>query len=74
MYGSDEAHEPLVRVDEVGKDGRHSRWMKVHGWMRGWIPSVSPERKRSSGPVASCEEAEVLLPRDGQQHDGYGSL
>ena len=75
VYGSDEAHEPMVKVSQDGKDGRrHSRWMKVHGWMRGWIPSVSPERKPSaSGSVISSEEAEVLLPRDGQAN-GYGGV
>ena len=76
-YGSDEAHEPLLRVDQVGKNGRHSRWMKVHGWMRGWIPSVSPERKQLPVSVVPCdEEAEALLARDVQERGsaGYGSL
>ncbi|CBF88144.1 PQ-loop repeat-containing protein [Aspergillus nidulans FGSC A4] len=51
MYGSDD--ESVIEVEDP-KRGR-SRWKRVRGWMRGWIPS--PARKQTeSGP-----ESQALL-------------
>lgn len=52
----------------IVKDGRgRSRWSKVSGWMRGWIPSPSPQR-------AEIREDEGLLSAtDGRSHEGYGA-
>jgi solute carrier family 66 (lysosomal lysine-arginine transporter), member 1 len=56
------SEEKVVKV----KDSRgRSRWKRVSGWMRGWVPSMSPERKMSFA------EAEALLSR---QAEGYGSV
>lgn len=57
------------REGEVGKveGGRgRSRWRKVSGWMRGWVPSVSPRRG------AGGEEERRLL-RGGEEGGGYGA-
>ena len=67
-YGAHD-EESIVRVDDW-RAGR-SRWLRVRGWMRGWIPSVSPSRTapgqngrvaRSSAPspVSSREQAALL--------------
>ncbi|KAL4781995.1 PQ loop repeat-domain-containing protein [Aspergillus varians] len=58
MYGSDEESEDLNR-------GR-SRWRRVHGWMRGWIPS--PVRKQS---LDSSPEGQALLTEERQR---YGAV
>ncbi|KAL4766337.1 PQ-loop repeat-containing protein [Aspergillus foveolatus] len=51
MYGSDD--ESVIEVEDP-KRGR-SRWKRVRGWMRGWIPS--PARKQTEfGP-----ESQALL-------------
>jgi len=62
MYGEGR-EERVVRVkDERGR----SRWRKVSGWMRGWVPSVSPARGVDGG-----EERRLL--RDGGDGGGYGA-
>ncbi|EFR03231.1 PQ-loop repeat-containing protein 2 [Nannizzia gypsea CBS 118893] len=50
-------------VTRVGR-GRH-RWIRVTGFMKGWIPSLSPERK------ASDNETQALISRES---DRYGSV
>ncbi|MCJ1363831.1 hypothetical protein MMC16_002940 [Acarospora aff. strigata] len=65
MFGEGEV-EKVVRVrDERGRE----RWRKVSGWMRGWVPSVSPCRRG----VAEAGERESLLG-GGREDDGeYGA-
>ncbi|KAJ5677060.1 uncharacterized protein N7477_002693 [Penicillium maclennaniae] len=42
MYGSNEEDDgSFIGEDDDSKRGR-SKWRRVHGWMRGWIPSTSP--------------------------------
>lgn len=68
MYGSDD--ESVIEVDDP-KRGR-SRWKRVRGWMRGWIPS--PARKRASDAGAganSAPEDQTLLHGDRQS---YGAV
>ncbi|CAI7632923.1 unnamed protein product [Penicillium bialowiezense] len=47
------------------KPGRGRRWRRVHGWMRGWIPS-SPSREQ-----ASAQEGQALL---GGERGPYGTV
>ena len=70
MYGSNEEDdESFIGEDDDSKRGR-SKWKRVHGWMRGWIPSSSPppcEYERRSTPL----EGSALL---GQEHGRYGTV
>lgn len=50
-------------VTRVGR-GRH-KWIQVTGFMKGWIPSLSPDRN------ASNNETQALISREG---DRYGSV
>lgn len=68
MYGTRD-DESIMQVEDP-KDGR-SRWTRVRGWMRGWIPSVSPARRlRSDAPVSS-EENQSLLQNERER---YGTV
>lgn len=70
MYGSsEEDDESFIGEDDDSKRGR-SKWKRVRGWMRGWIPSTSPppgEYERRSTP----QEGHALL---GQDHGRYGTV
>ena len=61
LYGEDDSKVLLVEEGE----GSQSRWLKVSGWMRGWVPSFSEGRG---------EGREVLIERGDQHGDGYGTL
>lgn len=65
LYGERD-EEKLVKVR--GPHGR-SRWQRVSGWMRGWVPSVKEEKKL---PLA---ESEALL-RSSRELDRhmYGAI
>ena len=76
MFGEEEA--AVVRVkDERGR----SRWRRVRGWMRGWVPSASPNRgvKGGSGGASGVEgtvageDERPLLEREESRDVGYGS-
>ncbi|KAL4873663.1 hypothetical protein BDV12DRAFT_159372 [Aspergillus spectabilis] len=62
MYGSDD--ESVIEIED-SKRGR-SRWTRVRGWMRGWIPS--PVRKPT---LESSPEGQALLT-EGRR--GYGAV
>ncbi len=49
----------FVRVED--REGR-SRWRMVSGWMRGWVPSPSPERRMEE--VRTDEEGPLLERRE----------
>lgn len=75
MFGEEAA---VVRVkDERGR----SRWRRVSGWMRGWVPSVSPDRGVKSGSDEGSgvegtivdEDERPLLEREGSRDVGYGT-
>lgn len=70
MYGSRDDDESFTEIeDEDPKRGR-SRWRRVRGWMRGWIPSTSPPRgqcERASTP----QEGQALL---GSDRGRYGAV
>ncbi|KAE8375202.1 PQ loop repeat-domain-containing protein [Aspergillus bertholletiae] len=63
MYGTRD-DESIVEIEDP-KCGR-SRWMRVRGWMRGWIPS--PTRDAHHRTPA---ESQALLEED---RDRYGTL
>lgn len=65
MYGSKDG-EPVVRVEDP--ISHRSRWTHVRGWMRGWIPSVSPDRRSSTTDRA---EGRALLD---DERNRYGTL
>lgn len=62
MLYKDDSPEMLICVN--GK--KESRWMKVTGWMRGWVPSISPRGETETG------EREALVPHGAE--NGYGSV
>ncbi|KAL5342313.1 PQ loop repeat-domain-containing protein [Aspergillus crustosus] len=63
MYGSND-DESMIEIED-SKRGR-SRWRRVHGWMRGWIPS--PVRKPA---LESNPEGQALLT---EERRGYGAV
>jgi len=68
MYGSSE-DESFLGEDDDSKRGR-SKWRRVRGWMRGWIPSTSPPPGEYEH-LSSLHEGQVLL---GQDHGRYGTV
>ncbi|BDD59657.1 hypothetical protein MPDQ_001762 [Monascus purpureus] len=65
--------EPVIMVDvgdEDGKGEQTSHWTAVRGWMRGWIPSVSPDR----GSIAEASEEEAALLPDERPRNAYGAI
>lgn len=65
LYGERD-EEKIVKVrDSKGR----SHWERVNGWMRGWVPSVSPER------VVSVAEGEALIRSSREVHrHSYGAI
>ena len=61
-YG--EGDKLVVVTDERGR----SRWRKVSGWMRGWIPSASPGET-----VGEQQERPLLHGETGRDRGGYGT-
>ncbi|KAF2838255.1 hypothetical protein M501DRAFT_917648, partial [Patellaria atrata CBS 101060] len=48
-YG--EVRETAVTVVKVRIEGHRSRWRRVSGWMRGWVPSPSVSVSNSEAPT-----------------------
>ncbi|KAJ5832175.1 hypothetical protein N7474_000486 [Penicillium riverlandense] len=72
MYGPRGVDEDASFVgadDEDPKRGR-SRWRRVRGWMRGWIPSTSPPRG-GLGASDRPQEGRALLS---SEHERYGTV
>ncbi|KAJ5082545.1 hypothetical protein N7532_011588 [Penicillium argentinense] len=70
MYGPRD-DESFIGEDEDPKRGR-SKWRRVHGWMRGWIPSTSPQRgEREHVTAVSSQEGQALL---GNDRGRYGTV
>jgi uncharacterized protein with PQ loop repeat len=67
MYGSEEDDESFIGDDDDSKRGR-SKWKRVRGWMRGWIPSTSPPPEYER---RTPQERQILL---GQDHGRYGTV
>jgi hypothetical protein len=69
MYGTRD-DESIIEIQDP-KHGR-SRWMRVRGWMRGWIPSVSPERGvRHHHHRTPTTESQALV---GEDRNRYGTV
>ncbi len=60
--------EKILRVED--RNGR-SRWRRVSGWMRGWVPSPSPARRMEE--VVEDDERRPLVERRGSGENGYGA-
>ena len=60
--------EKIVHVED--RKGR-SRWRRVTGWMRGWVPSPSPARRMEE--VVEDDERRPLVERNGSGEGGYGA-
>lgn len=58
-----EEKKVVIVTDERGR----SRWRRVSGWMRGWVPSPSPERKEVE------EDERPLLQRGISDEGSYGA-
>jgi len=67
--GVDEDASFVDADDEDPKRGR-SRWRRVRGWMRGWIPSASPPRGEL-GASDRSQEGQALL---NSEHGRYGTV
>ena len=58
--------EKIVHIED--RKGR-SRWRRVTGWMRGWVPSPSPARRMEEME----DERRPLVERNGSGEGGYGA-
>ena len=63
FLGYSEERKLIVVKDERGR----SRWRKVSGWMRGWVPSPSP------GGNQGEQQERPLLQRETGSDRGYGT-
>lgn len=62
-----EREEEMIKV----RDGHgHSRWEKVNGWMRGWVPMMSKSKR-----VDLAESQRLLAEsREIDQYRRYGGV
>ena len=60
-----------AKVVQVRDERGRSRWRRVSGWMRGWVPSVSPVR--GSVDTEIDEDERPLLEREVSGDIGYGT-
>ncbi len=66
MYGEG-LEKSVVLVED--REGRSS-WRGVSGWMRGWVPSSSPEAR---GEEEAVDDTRPLLGRQEGNESGYGA-
>jgi hypothetical protein len=72
MYGDGpDAEDDGSFISSEGGDSKRGRssWKRVRGWMRGWIPSTSPERE--SRDLSRSQEGQALL---GSERGRYGTV
>ena len=65
MYGEGDLEKSVLSQDCEGR----SRWRRVRGWMRGWVPSPSP----SASEEADEGDGRRLLGRRESRGSGYGT-
>lgn len=71
MYGpGDDDDESYLGSEDGDRKRGRSKWRRVRGWMRGWIPSTSPERGDRTH-LAASREGQALL---GNDHSRYGTV
>lgn len=73
MYGprvDDYDDESVVGGDDQDPKRGRSRWRRVRGWMRGWIPSASPSPEEREC-ATTAQEGQALL---GSDHGRYGTV
>jgi len=66
MYGERRVKREVLVEDREGR----SRWRRVSGWMRGWVPSPSPEVRVEEEAV---DDTRPLLGRRESREGGYGA-
>ncbi|PGH14461.1 hypothetical protein AJ80_05906 [Polytolypa hystricis UAMH7299] len=62
MY-REQSEDIVMKVRNTRNGRRRSQWRRVSGWLPGWIPSISPERK------AASEESQGLLQHEQTRYD-----
>ena len=65
MFGEGDPEESVLTLDREGR----SRWRRVSGWMRGWVPSPS----RSASEEIGESDGRRLLGRRESRVSGYGT-
>lgn len=65
MFGQDDLEKSILAQDREGR----SRWRRVSGWMRGWVPSPSPSAR---GEVDGGDGSRLLDRRE-SRGSGYGT-
>lgn len=68
IYGEDVEKSVVLVKDREGR----SRWRSVSGWMRGWVPSPSPN-KRDEVAIDDNDDTRPLIGRRHSGQDGYGA-
>jgi len=66
IYGEGQENKEVFIEDREGM----SKWRKVHGWMRGWIPSPSPV---AGVDEATEDDGRPLLTGQNRQESDYGT-
>ncbi|CAF9925325.1 hypothetical protein IMSHALPRED_006443 [Imshaugia aleurites] len=66
MFGEGDLEKSILAQDREGR----SRWRRVSGWMRGWVPSPSP----SAGEEVDESDGRRLLDRRDSRSSGYGAI
>ena len=66
VFGEGDVEKTVLTRDRKGR----SRWRRVSGWMRGWVPSPTPST------VESVDERDMsrLLERRESRGSGYGAI
>lgn len=65
MFGEGDLEESVLTLDREGR----SRWRRVSGWMRGWVPSPNP----SASEEIDEGDGRRLLGRRESRGSGYGA-
>ena len=68
LYGEDIEKSVVLVKDREGR----SRWRKVTGWMRGWVPSPSPGKRAEMGIEGTDDTRPLISHREGGE-SGYGT-
>ena len=68
LYGEDIEKSIVLIKDREGR----SRWRRVSGWMRGWVPSPNPDKRAEIG-IEEDEETRPLIARQESGDGRYGT-